>query len=137
MSDYIRRVKYYETDRMGITHHSNYVRWFEEARMEYLKNIGYSMCWIESKGFTSPVLSLTCNYKRTTTYDDEIRISLKVKNYTGAKLEFECVMTDNVTGEVVCTGESSHCYIDSSGKPVSVRKYLPELDAVLRESVGK
>lgn len=53
MSDYIRRVKYYETDRMGITHHSNYVRWFEEARMEYLKNIGYSMCWIESKGFTS------------------------------------------------------------------------------------
>ena len=58
MENYIHRVNYYETDKMGITHHSNYVRWMEEARMDFLSSIGYGMRRLESDGITSPVVSV-------------------------------------------------------------------------------
>ena len=63
MHTYIHSVKYYETDKMGITHHSNYVRWMEEARTDFLKNAGYGIRRLEKEGVTSPVVSLECQYK--------------------------------------------------------------------------
>ena len=61
MHSYIRKVKYYETDKMGITHHSNYIRWMEEARMDFIKSLGYGMKRLESEGVMSPVVSLNAN----------------------------------------------------------------------------
>lgn len=72
MLTYSHEVQYYETDRMGITHHSNYVRWMEEARSYFLKAIGWPYDEIEAEGIISPVLSLSCEYKRTTTFADSI-----------------------------------------------------------------
>ena len=86
MHTYIHKVNYYETDKMGITHHSNYVRWMEEARMDFLKSIGYGMRKLEADGITSPVVSVECQYKSTTTFDDEIKIVLSIDKYTGVKL---------------------------------------------------
>ena len=56
-------VQYYETDRMGITHHSNYIRFMEEARVDFLKNIGWGYDKLEEDGVVSPVVSVNCNYK--------------------------------------------------------------------------
>lgn len=132
MHTYIHKVHYYETDKMGITHHSNYVRWMEEARMDYLKHIGWGMRRLEKEGVTSPVVSVECHYKRTTTFDDEIRIEVAIQKYTGVKLEMAYVMTNCADDTVVLTASSSHCFIDPAGRPIAVKKVFPELDAVLQ-----
>ena len=99
MSKYIHRVNYYETDKMGITHHSNYIRFMEEARMNFLSEIGYPMTSLEKEGITSPVVSVNCEYKHTTTYSDEIEVALE--KYTGVKLFLSYTMRNSNTNEIV------------------------------------
>ena len=137
MHTYIHKVKYYETDKMGITHHSNYVRWMEEARMDFLSSIGYGMRRLESDGITSPVVSGECHNNRPTTFDDEIKIELSLVEYTGVKLSMSYVMSDVKNGNIVLTAKSSHCFIDAAGRPISVKKHFPEFDAVLKEQLEK
>ena len=133
--DYIRKVNYYETDKMGITHHSNYIRRMEEARTALLNNYECGYAKFESYGVVSPVLSVNCQYKHTTTFEDEIRINVKIEQYTGVKLKFKYVMTNVKTGNTVFIGESEHCFIDKNGIPIIVRKRFPELDSILKSLV--
>ena len=133
MSKYIHKVHYYETDKMGITHHSNYIRFMEEARMNYLSETGLSMSRLEAEGIASPVVSLTCNYKYPSTYDDEIEIEVKLTQYTGVKISLSYVMLNVRTGNVVAEAASDHCFIDTAGRPVAIKKAIPDLDAVLKE----
>lgn len=137
MHTYIHKVKYYETDKMGITHHSNYVRWMEDARMDLLKSIGYGMRRLETDGITSPVVSIECQYKRTTTFDDEISIAVSLEQYTGVKLCMRYTMTNLETGDLVFTATSSHCFIDAVGRPVALKKRFPDFDAVLKKEIDK
>ena len=132
MSKYIHKVNYYETDKMGITHHSNYIRFMEEARMNFLSAIGYPMTRLEEEGITSPVVSVNCEYKHTTTYSDEIEIEVALEKYTGVKLFLSCAMRNANTGETVAIASSTHCFIDKDGRPIAVKKRAPEFDAVLR-----
>lgn len=133
MSKYIHKVNYYETDKMGITHHSNYIRFMEEARMNFLSEIGYPMTRLEEEGITSPVVSVNCEYKHTTTYSDEIEIEVALEKYTGVKLFLSYTMRNSNTNEAVAVASSTHCFIDKDGRPIAVKKRAPEFDAVLRE----
>ena len=72
--DYLRKVHYHETDKMGITHHTNYIRWMEEARIDFLDRIGWSYARLERAGIVSPVIGLECRYQHSTTFDDTVRI---------------------------------------------------------------
>ena len=137
MHTYIHRVNYYETDKMGITHHSNYIRWMEEARADYLKSLGYGLRRLEADGITSPVVSVECRYKHTTTFDDEIKIEVAIEKYNSVKLELSYIMTELITGTVVLTAKSAHCFIDDKGKPIIVKKLFPEFDEILRAEKGK
>lgn len=130
MSFIIRKVNYYETDRMGITHHSNYVRWMEEARVRLLDDIGYGLKKLEQDGITSPVVDIECHYKKTTTFDDEVRIDVSVEKYSGVKLVFKYTITNTADESIVFTAKSSHCFINESGKPIAVKKHYPELDSI-------
>lgn len=131
MENYIHKVQYYETDRMGITHHSNYIRWMEEARVHYLNNHDCGYIEIENKGFSSPVLEIECSYKRTTTFEDEVEIEIKMAEYNSIKMVYEYAMRNEVTGELVFTGKSSHCFINKDGRPINLKKYMPEIDEKL------
>ena len=133
MSRYIHKVHYYETDKMGITHHSHYIRFMEEARMNYLSETGLSMSRLEAEGIASPVISLTCDYKYPSTYDDEIEIEVKLTQYTGVKISLSYVMRNIRTGNVVAEATSDHCFIDTAGRPVAIRKAIPEMDKVIQE----
>ena len=135
MNPHTHTVRYYETDKMAITHHSNYIRWMEEARMELLKSIGYGMKRLEAEGITSPVVSLECRYRRPTTFDDEIAVRVTVEKYSGVKLELSYVMTDTATGDVVFTARSGHCFIDEEGHPVVIKKRAPAFDELLRREL--
>lgn len=134
MSTYIHKVNYYETDKMGITHHSNYIRFMEEARMNFLSEIGYPMTRLEAEGITSPVVSVNCAYKHPTTYSDEIEIEVTLTQYTGVKLSLSYVMRNASTEEMVATAYSSHCFIDANGRPIAVKKYFPDFDSALKEA---
>ena len=124
MKPYIHKVQYYETDKMGITHHSNYIRWMEEARVDFLEQIGWGFDKMEECGIISPVIGVECEYK--------IRIELEVAGYNGVKLTFKYVMRDIYTENVVAVGQSKHCFLSEEGSPMALRKQFPELDNVLK-----
>ena len=133
---YIHRVQYYETDKMGITHHSNYIRWMEEARVAFLSEIGWDYAKLEEMGIVSPVLNISCDYKKTTTFSDEISIDVTIREFRGVKLFLTYVMK-NDKGEIVCTAESSHAFLDTNGRPLKVKQDFPELYETLMERVSK
>lgn len=133
---YIHRVQYYETDKMGITHHSNYIRWMEEARVAFLAEIGWDYAKLEEMGIVSPVLNISCDYKKTTTFSDEISIEVTIREFRGVKLFLTYVM-NNDKGEIVCTAESSHAFLDTNGRPLKVKQDFPELYETLMERVAK
>ena len=126
MHSYTHKIKYYETDRMGITHHSNYIRWMEEARLDWLEAIGWGLDRIEETGVVSPVVSITSNFKQTTTFPEEIEISVCVDEVKGARLRLSYVMK-NAAGKTVFTGRSEHCFTDSRGKVMRLDRQLPDL----------
>ena len=91
---YKHTVQYYETDRMGITHHSNYIRWMEEARVDFLEQAGWGYDKLEEAGIISPVTSVQCQYKESTTFRDEVEIFVAVKEFKGVRLvlEYNCLL---------------------------------------------
>lgn len=126
MRDYIRKVQYYETDKMGIVHHSNYIRWFEEARIFYMEELGYSYSEMEKMGIMIPVLGINAVYKSGASYGDTVKIKTYIKNMTAVKLSFGYEVTDANTGVLKMTGSSDHCFVDLKFKPCSIKKKLPE-----------
>ena len=133
MKKYVHKVHYYETDKMGVTHHSNYIRWMEEARVYFLEQVGMGYAKLESDGIISPVIGIECEYKQTTTFDDEIIIDVKVKEFKGVKLVIEYTMTNAKTGDIVLTGISKHCFLNRDNKPVILKKEFPLFDKKLKE----
>ena len=125
---YEHNVKYYETDQMGIIHHSNYVKWMEEARMDLMDQMGLNYKQMEEMEIISPVLSISVNYHSMVHFDDTVVIQTKLVKYNGIKMEVEYVMTDKETGELRTTGSSSHCFLNRAGKPISLKRMYPELD---------
>lgn len=89
---YTHKVQYYETDKMGITHHSNYVRWMEEARIDFLDKLGFPFEKLEQDGIVSPVLSVECSYKKVTIFPEVISIEVKVLEFKGVKLKLGYMM---------------------------------------------
>lgn len=130
MEPYIHKVRYYECDRMGVTHHSNYVRMMEEARIDLLDRLGYGFERMEADGLVSPVIGINVQYKKSTTFQDEVAISLKLLEMSALKFKFGYTMT--VRGQVVCTAESTHCFF-RDGRPVSFGQCYPELAEKLKE----
>lgn len=130
--DYMHTVQYYETDRMGITHHSNYIRWMEEARVDFLSQIGWDYARLEDMGIISPVINVNCDYKKTTTFADKVYIKVTVKEFKGVKLFLSYEMK-NEDGVVVCTATSSHAFLTKEGKPIRVQKEYPDFYKTLSE----
>ena len=103
--------------------------------MNFLAEIGYPMTELEAEGITSPVVSVNCEYKHTTTYSDEIIIEVSLTEYTGVKLSLSYIMRNNDTGVTVATATSSHCFIDENGRPIAVKKRFPKFDEALRKEI--
>lgn len=129
---YKRTAMYYETDRMGIVHHSNYIRWFEEARVYYLSEAGFPYVKMEEMGVMLPVLSAECSYKNHVVFDETVYITPKIEKYNGFRLE----ISYTVTGEdstVKAEGRTSHCFVDTDMKPVRINKEYPDIHKVFSE----
>jgi len=132
---YEHTVQYYETDQMKVVHHSNYIRWFEEARVDYFEKIGLGYKECEARGVMSPVTSVNAKFKTPTEFYDTVVIKIRFAKYTGVRLYIEYEITDKATGVVRCTGQSEHCFVSAEGKIISVGRNFPEMDAKIREYV--
>lgn len=137
MTEYIHKVQYYETDRMGITHHSNYIRWMEEARTDFLDQIGWGYDKLEGMGIISPVVSVNAEYKHTTTFHDTVVIRTGVKEFKGVRLIVWYEMRDQKTGNLVFTGISTHCFQNKNGKLIRLNREYPEFDHALKEQAAE
>ena len=120
---YRHEVKYYECDRMGITHHSNYIRFMEEARVDWMDQLGFGFEKMEAEGVVSPVVSVECRYRQPSTFKDVIEIDVKVAETTPLKVIFAYSMS--VEGKTVCTATSTHCFLED-GRPISLGKRFPD-----------
>ena len=135
MMTYERKAFYHETDQMGVIHHSNYLRWLEEARIFFLDNLGLSYKKMEEIGIISPVVSIKLDYVKPVHFDDYVLIDMKVIKYTGVKMIFEYVIRDKNTNDVMVRAESSHCFTD--GKSViSFKREYPEFHKVIEDYVN-
>ena len=121
-----RRINYYETDRMGVVHHSNYIRYLEEARCSWLDALGMPFSLLEENGITIPVLGVNVTYKHHVTFDDTIIINVFAKEYNGVRMTIGYNVTDKKTGNLVLTGETKHCFTSRELRPVNLKKYAPE-----------
>ena len=137
MGVYKRKVNYHETDKMGITHHSNYIKWMEEARIYYFSTLGLSYAELEKNGVGSPVVNVNCKYILPTTFDDEIDISVKFTRYNGVVLNVEYTMVNAKTGKTVCTATSESCFVDKQGKLVSIKNVLPETHEKIKAKLNE
>ena len=125
MKLYEHIVQYYETDKMGIVHHSNYIRWMEEARIDFLDRIGWNYKVMEDEGIISPVTAVESKYKCNTTFGDVITIEVSVEEFKGIRLKLRYVMRKEDV--VVNEATSEHCFLDTEGKIVNIKKVKPEL----------
>lgn len=134
---YTHKVQYYETDQMKIVHHSNYIRWFEEARCALLSSVGCGYEVVEQLGIVSPVLQVQADYKTMTSFGETVHIETAVSYYNGFRLNFTYTIRDSESGTVRCTGESKHCFLDQKGGIVNLRKAAPELHAKMMTATAE
>lgn len=134
---YEHQIQYYETDKMGITHHSNYIRFMEEARVDWLDKIGWSFDKLEKLGLTSPVISVKCKYKKTTTYPDIVLINTTLEAYNGIKMKIKYEIINKETNEIVAIGETEHCFLNEKGFPIIIKKSYPEFDTTLKRCINQ
>ncbi|MBS6196418.1 MAG: acyl-CoA thioesterase [Clostridiales bacterium] len=132
---YEHRVQYYETDQMACVHHSNYIRWFEEIRTDFMEFLGMGYDVMEAAGILSPVLTMEAEYKSMTRYGETVEIGIRIKEYNGIRIRLVYEVTDKETKTLRCRGESSHCFITREGKPVSLKRNYPDWDARLRREM--
>lgn len=126
---YRRMVNYYETDQMGIVHHSNYLRWFEEARINYLEQIGWDYFKkVMPLGIDMAVLTSQCEHKSMARFGDTVLIRVKITESSLSWLNIGYEIVDEESGQVRTIGSTSHCYYDNrKGRPVSLKNAVPEL----------
>ncbi len=125
---YRRRAHFYETDAMRIVHHSNYIRWFEEARVDFMDQIGYSYSKTMETGVDIAVLEVCCRYKAMVYYDDTVDIRVFLKGLSPVKMTIGYEILSTADGSLKTTGESTHCFLDRSTHGiVRLNKTVPEL----------
>ena len=129
---YRRTPNYYETDMMGIVHHSNHIRWFEESRLAYMKTLGCDVGAMEKEGIIIPNVDAYAKYFTPLRFGDEAEIEIKLTMFTGTRMEFSYTIK-NQNGETAATGHTMHCFVNSEFKPISLKRRFPEYYRILTE----
>lgn len=136
MFTFSRKANYHETDKMGIIHHSNYIKWMEEARIAYMDSLGFGFDKVEELGIVSPVAGINITYKTPVRFNDVVDIQVSVTRYSGVIQEVSYTFTNQKTGNLCATATSKHCYL-KDGKVVNLKHEIPALDKLFASELVK
>ena len=125
---YMRKVFFYETDQMGVVHHSNYIRWFEEARTDFMDQIGYGYDKVTESGIDIALLSVSCDYKVSVKFGETVLILMSFSQITPTRMTLSYEIYDSEKQQLKTVGKTNHFYHDrQTNRPVSILKRDPEL----------
>ena len=136
MKPYLRAVQYYETDMMGIVHHANYLHWMEEARIDFMDQLGFPYRRMEAEGVLSPVKSVACEYKQPCSFGDEITVAIRVESFNGVVMTLAYEMR-NQRGETVCAARSEHVFLNREGRFVRMKRDLPAFCEAVEKAMAQ
>ncbi len=128
------RVRYGETDKMGVAYHGIYLNWFEMGRTEYCRQSGKSYLDWENEGVMLPVVEAHCRYKSPVYYDDEIEIHTSITKLSRVSVEFTCKIFQKSTGKLAAEGYTKHAFTSPDGK---LLKNGNPLEQRLHEIIGE
>ena len=111
------RVRYAETDKMGVVYYANYFVWFEVARADLLRSLGWTYREMEHAGVTLPVIDAQCEYRRPARYDDEIEVRTKGRMLSPVRMEFTYEILFREDHSLAASGRTIHAALDLTGKP--------------------
>jgi acyl-CoA thioester hydrolase len=120
MSTSLVRVRYAETDQMGVVYYANYLIWFEVGRTDWLRETGWSYREMEADGIQLPVIEAHCEYRQGARYDDEIEIRTQAKKLSPVRVQFDYEAIRRADGALLATGHTVHATIDRNGRPVRI-----------------
>lgn len=127
-------VRYAETDRMGIVHHSNYPIWYEVTRTKLIKEMGLPYSELEEQGLILPLLEMHSRFIKPCTYEDELLVTARITKYSIVKLTIEYEVFLKSTGELINTGSTVHALVEKDLKPCNTKKKYPEFYQMLVEN---
>jgi acyl-CoA thioester hydrolase len=123
------RVRYAETDTMGVVYYANYMVWFEVGRSDWLRDTGWTYRAMEADGFQLPVIQAHCDYKQSARYDDELEIRTRASLVSPVRIQFDYDVVRPVDGITLATGHTVHVAIGPSGRPARLPERIKELFA--------
>lgn len=144
------RVRYQETDQMGVVYHANYLNWFELGRTEFIREWGIPYKEIEQKGLLLPVIDAELHFKQPARYDDKVRIYVRIVKFSNIRLEFDVqirrepeiqgdlsesgmLKEDELPqGDLLVSGRTKHVWINDQWKPVRLDREAPQIYSLLQ-----
>ena len=123
------RVRYAETDKMGVVYYANYLVWFEVARADLLRSLGWSYREMEIAGISLPVIEAECQYLRPARYDDEIEVRTEGRMLSPVRMEFHYQVVKRADQTVAAAGRTVHAALDPAGKPCRLPERVREVFA--------
>ena len=114
------RVRYAETDKMGVVYHANYLVWFEVGRTDLLRTLGWTYRDMEAAGVSLPVIEAHCEYQRPARYDDELEVRTEGEMMSGVRMKFSYVIARLEDGVVAAAGHTVHAAVDENGRPCRI-----------------
>ncbi len=129
------RVRYAETDQMGVVYHANYFPWFEEGRTQFLENIGLSYAALEAEGFFFPLLECSCRYRSPARYPDRLVIRTRLMSLKGIQVHVGYEVRRETDGTLLAEGRTSHAFVDRNLHPVNMPRLRPDVWEALRAQI--
>jgi acyl-CoA thioester hydrolase len=121
------RVRYQETDQMGVVYHANYLVWFEVGRSTFIREQGYSYQQFEQMGLLLPVVEAHAVYRAPARYDEEITVVTRIAELGSSKIVFEYEVIREADGRLLATGYTKHVWVNKEMKRVNIAQQMPEL----------
>lgn len=127
LKSYAHKVQYYETDAMAIVHHSNYIRWFEEARLDYLEQIGLPYDEIERRQILIPVLEASCQYRQAVRFGETVWIDTGIRSFNGLKFSAAYKVYSEDRSVLHAEGATEHCFLNAQFRPIRLKRVAPDI----------
>ncbi len=123
------RVRYADTDQMGVVYYANYLVWFEVGRTEWLRHAGVTYRDVEQSGIVLPVIEAHCDYRQPARYDDELEIRTRGRLLSAVRVQFDYEIVRRRDGVTTAVGRTVHAAVDPGGRPTRLPAHVKELFA--------